>query len=77
MTIQRRFNPSRRNKKISDKSPDLIRKISRVRINKTKVSREKEIIKKQQMEILELKNSMNKMKNAIKSIYKRRDQMED
>ena len=29
------------------------------------------------MEILELKNSMNKMKNAIKSIYKRRDQMED
>ena len=30
-------------------------------------------MKKKQIEILELKNSMNKMKNAVKSIYNRRD----
>lgn len=42
-----------------------------------KSSKEIEIIKKDQIEILELKNSVNEMRNAIESIYSRIDQTDD
>ena len=40
-------------------------------------NKEIEIIQKNQIKIQELKNTMNKMKNAIESINIRLDQMEE
>ena len=42
-----------------------------------KFNKEIEIMEKNQTEILELKNSMNEIKNAIENIYSRTDQTED
>ena len=40
-------------------------------------TKEIETLKKNQTEILELKNSINEMKNALESIENRADQMEE
>lgn len=46
------------------------------RHKKIKIYREREIMKKNQTEILELKNTMNEMKNATDYINSRLDQAE-
>lgn len=45
-------------------------------MNKRNFTKEKEMLKKKQMEILELSYSINEMKEVVESIDKRKDHIE-
>lgn len=59
----------------TERQPNKIRKV--IHKQDEEFNKEIEIIKNNQMEILELKNTMNERKNAIKSTDSRMDQTEE